>query len=236
LFLDGWYSNSRLGEMSKPGAGFAGESGLGNSFIQETLLEPIALIPAILLGLSLAASTGLNTFLPLFLLSGATHLGYLSAQNVLGGSFSWVASTAALTALGIATLVEVLGDKIPAVDHFLDVLGTVVRPVVGAFAAASVFATSDPAMAAMAGLVIGAPIAFGFHSVKAGARVGSTTTTAGFGNPILSIIEDIAAIAITVIGIVFPWLVPAMLVIVGLLLFLIYRKVRGMWRASQGIS
>jgi hypothetical protein len=184
------------------------------------------LIPAILLGLSLAASTGLNTFLPLFLLAGAAHFGFLDAKNLLNGNFAWVASGGALAALAVATAVEVVGDKIPVVDHALDVFGTVARPAVGAFAAASVFSGSDPTTAALAGLVVGAPIAFGFHAAKAGTRAGSTVTTAGLGNPVLSVLEDVAAAGMTLAAIAFPWLAPLLLLIVALVLFAIYRKMR----------
>jgi hypothetical protein len=110
---------------------------------------------AVLLGLSLAASTGLNTFLPLLMLAGAAHFKVLDAENILNGSFAWIASGGALTALALAATVEVIGDKIPAVDHLLDGFGTLARPIVGTFAAASVFTNADPAMAALAGLVIG---------------------------------------------------------------------------------
>jgi hypothetical protein len=187
---------------------------------------PNGLIPAALLGLSLAASTGLNTFLPLFLLAGAAHFKFFDAQNLLNGNFAWVASGGALAALAVATTVEIIGDKIPVVDHALDVFGTVARPAVGAFAAASVFTGADPSTAAIAGLVVGAPVAFGFHSAKAGTRAGSTVTTAGLGNPVLSIIEDIAAMGMTLAALAFPWIMPLVLLCVALALFAIYRRVR----------
>jgi hypothetical protein len=79
------------------------------------------------------------------MLAGAAHFKVFDAQHILNGSFAWVASGGALTALALAALVEVVGDKIPAVDHALDVFGTVARPVVGAFATASVFTNVDPA-------------------------------------------------------------------------------------------
>ena len=183
-------------------------------------------VPAILLGLSLAASTGLNTFLPLLMLASAAHFGFLDAKNLLNGNFAWVASGGALAALAVATIVEIVGDKIPVVDHALDVFGTVARPAVGAFAAASVFSGNDPATSALAGLVIGAPVAFGFHAAKAGTRAGSTVTTAGIGNPVLSVIEDIAAAGMTLVAIAFPWLAPLLVLVVALILFSIYRKVR----------
>jgi hypothetical protein len=38
---------------------------------------------------------------------------------------------------GVATAVELVGDKIPAVDHALDVIGTPLRPRRGHIAASS---------------------------------------------------------------------------------------------------
>lgn len=187
---------------------------------------PEALIPSVLLGLGLAASTGLNTFLPLLLLASAAHFGYLDAQHLLNGNFAWVKSDAAIGTLAIATVVEILGDKIPVVDHGLDVIGTFARPLVGAFAAASVFSGGDPGTAAIAGLIIGAPIAFGFHAAKAGTRAGSTATTGGLGNPVLSFIEGVAAVGMTLAAIAFPWIMPLILLVVALALIAIYRKVR----------
>ena len=193
-------------------------------------------IPAALLGLSLAASTGLNTFLPLLMLAGAAHFKILDADAVLNGHFAWIASDGALAALGLATLVEVIGDKIPAVDHALDVFGTVARPVVGSFAAASVFTGADPAMAALAGLAIGAPTALSFHAAKAGTRAASSATTLGVGNPVLSVLEDIAAVVMTFVGLAFPWLAPLLLGLAFFVMWRIYKRVRCQWPFKRRAS
>ncbi len=186
-------------------------------------------IYAALLGLSLAASTGLNTFLPLLLLAGAARFGFVNTAEVFNGSFAWVASDAALAGLGLATLVEVVGDKIPAVDHALDAFGTVARPLVGAFAAASVFTGADPAMAALAGLAFGAPTALGFHAAKAGTRAASSATTFGVANPVLSVVEDIAAVVLVITGLIAPLLVPVLLLAALFVMWRVFKKVRGQW-------
>ena len=185
-------------------------------------LPPIAY--AVFLGLGLAASTGLNTFLPLLMLAGAAHFQLFGIN--LNGGFAWLSSDAALIALGIAAFVEVVGDKIPAVDHMLDVAGTVARPAAGTLAAASVFTNADPTTAALAGLIIGAPTAFSFHAAKAGTRAASSTTTLGFGNPILSFIEDMVSVSMVLIAFLVPILVPLLLVLVFLLIWKVYKTVR----------
>lgn len=190
---------------------------------------------AAFLGLALAASTGLNTFLPLLMLAGAAHFKLVNAENLLNGHFAWIASPGAITALSLATAAEIVGDKIPVVDHALDSLGTFLRPIVGAFAAASVFTHADPTTAAIAGLALGAPLAFGFHAAKAGTRAASTTTTLGIGNPILSVLEDLSSFALVTIGLVYPWLVPLALVLLALILWRLIVKARKTFGQVRGI-
>lgn len=172
-------------------------------------------LPAVLLGLGLAASSGLRAFLPLLMLALAAHF---NAFNVdLTGPFAWLSSPLALGALAIAAIVEIAGDKIPVVDHFLDAIGTVIRPLAGTLAAAAVINHHDPALAALLGLVLGAPLALGVHSAKAGTRGVSTVSTLGVANPLLSLFEDIASFTIGFLALLSPLLVPLMLVCLGII-------------------
>ena len=170
-------------------------------------------LPVILLGLGLAASSGLRAFLPLLMLSVAAHWNVLGIA--LSGPLQWLSSPLALGALAVATVVEIAGDKIPVVDHFLDTIGTVVRPLAGTLAAAAVLNTDDPATAAIVGLVVGGPLALGVHSAKAGTRGVSTATTLGVANPVISIFEDITAFLVGLLAMLAPLLVPLMLVCLG---------------------
>lgn len=187
-------------------------------------MENVQLISAALLGLGLAASCGLNTFLPLLMLAGAAHFHLFGVQ--LNGSFAWLASDVALIALGVAAVIEIVGDKIPAVDHALDVIGTIARPAAGTLGAAAVFKNVDPTYAALAGLIIGAPMAFGFHAAKAGARATSSASTFGLANPFLSLIEDIFAVGLTLISFLVPFLVPVILLVAIWLMWRIFKTVR----------
>jgi hypothetical protein len=178
-------------------------------------------ITAALLGVGLAATSGLRTFLPLLLLAGSVKFGWFGIS--LGSTYAWLASDLAFVALLLATIFEVAADKIPFVDHGLDAAGTVLRPVAGALAVAAVWNGTDPAAAALIGLIVGAPLALGMHTAKAGTRAGSTAVTAGVGNPILSVLEDFVALFLGVTALLVPLLVPLLLVIALLFIWWIYR-------------
>ena len=187
-------------------------------------LRPELWVPALLLGIGLAASSGLRTFLPLLILGLAARFHFL--PNQLAPTFAWLSTDLALVALGIATLVETLGDKVPAIDHFLDVVGTISRPLAGTLAAAAVLNTGDPTTSTLLGIVVGAPLALGVHAAKAGTRGASSATTMGIGNPILSVLEDVAALFMGLIAVFAPFLVPIILVLMGLLLWKVFRMAR----------
>jgi hypothetical protein len=179
----------------------------------------------VLLGLGLAASTGLKTFVPLLVMAIATRLHLFGVE--LSGAFAWLGSTAALVALGIATAAELAADKIPFVDHALSLFGTVARPAAGALVAAAAFSHRlDPTAAAVAGLIVGAPAALAVHSAQATTRLASTATTGGLANPLLSLVEDIAAFGGSILALAAPLLVPVVLLIGALLLWRIVRVAR----------
>lgn len=180
-------------------------------------------LPA-LLGLGLAAATGLRTFLPLLMMAGAERFGLFGLQ--LNDSWSWVTSDAAIIALGIAAVVEFVGDKIPGVDHALHSLGLVARPAAAAVAAGGLFAAVDPTTAAVAGVIVGAPTALAFNAAQGGARLASTATTAGLGNPVLSLLEDLLAVFTVILAFLAPILIPVLLVILAVLVFRLARRLR----------
>ena len=180
------------------------------------------ILPA-LLGLGLAASCGLKTFLPLLMLSASARFGWFGVE--LNEQLAWVGSTGALAALGVATALEFAGDKIPVVDHALSAVGTVTRPAAGVLAASAVFGNVDPTTAAVAGLVIGAPTALAVHGAQSGTRLASTATTCGLGNPVVSFVEDALAFVTVLIAFVAPLLIP---LVVALVLW-------AAWRLSKAV-
>ena len=180
-------------------------------------------LPA-LLGLGLASATGLRTFLPLLMLAVVARFGLFGVT--LNDQMAWLADWPAIAALGTAAMIEFAGDKIPDVDHGLNVLGAFTRPVAGAVAAGSVFAGLDPTTAAVAGVIVGAPTAFAFNAAQGGTRLASTATTGGIGNPVLSLLEDVLSVLTVMLAFLVPVLVPVVLVILAVLVFRLARRMR----------
>lgn len=188
-------------------------------------------LPA-LLGLGLASATGLRTFLPLLMLALAVKFGLFGIS--LNDQMAWLADWPAIAALAVAAVVEFAGDKIPVVDHGLNVMGAFTRPIAGAVAAGSVFAGLDPTTAAVAGIIVGAPTAFTFNAAQGGARLTSTAATGGVGNPVLSFIEDILSVLTVILAFLVPILVPIVLIVLAVLVFRLARRLRERLYARDG--
>ena len=180
-------------------------------------------LPA-LLGLGLASATGLRTFLPLLMLAVAAKFDLFGVRLI--DQMDWLVSWPAIAALATATVAEFAGDKIPAVDHALNAVGYVTRPVAGAVAAGSVFWAVDPTAAAVAGIIVGAPAALAFNAAQTGARVGSTATTGGLGNPVVSLIEDVLAALAVIVAFLAPVVVPVLLIGLAIVVFRLARRLR----------
>ena len=158
-----------------------------------------SLILALLTGIGIAAACGLRAFLPLLAVGIASRVGWLELRP---GS-EWLASTPALWALGTATVLEILGDKFPVVDHALDAIGTVVRPAAAWVAAYAVLSHWGSPWAQIAATLLGAGT-LAFHAAKAKARLSSTALTLGHANPVLSVGEDAGAVTLLALSILAP--------------------------------
>jgi hypothetical protein len=193
----------------------------------ETLLAgAITYVPTIALAVALAASAGLRAWLPLLATGVLARLDVLQ----LGESFAFLESTPALVVFGVATVLEIAADKIPVLDHGLDVVSTVLRPAAGALLTAGVmWQVNDPMWAAGIGIILGAPIAAAPHLAKSTARVASTTATGGIANPFVSLLEDLASAFMIVLAVLLPILAVLLLAVVA---FFVVRFVMRRRRAT----
>ena len=173
---------------------------------------------ALLSGVAVAASCGLRAFLPLLALGLAARAGLIT----LRGGAAWLTGDLALIALAVATVLEIVADKIPVVDHALDAVGTVLRPAaawLGSFAVLSGWPTP---WAQLAALVL-RTLALTVHGLKSGVRLGSTVTTLGAGNPVLSLLDDVLTLLLVAVA-VFASLAVLALIPVAVWLYLRRRR------------
>ena len=173
----------------------------------------------------LSASAGLNAYIPLFVIGAIAH--YFPATLTLSQPFDVLANPWILILLGVLIIIEMVADKVPAVNHINDLIQTIVRPVAGAVvfaASAKVITDIHPVLA----LAFGVLTAGGVHVVKAAAvRPVVTATTGGAGNVPVSIAEDIISFFTSLFSILIPLLIGITLIVV--LAFVI----RWLWRRTD---
>ena len=193
----------------------------------------------VLTGSGLAASAGLNAYIPLLLMGLLAR--YTDLMELPSG-WQWLGNGWVLLILAVLLAVEVVADKVPVVDHVNDVVQTVVRPTAGglAFGAGSTSETvtvSDPdtffSSHQWVPVVVGVLIALGVHLLKSAVRPVINATTAGFGAPVASTAEDATSAVMSVVAILLPVLVLAFLLGFVAFLFWFLRRRRDRRRERQ---
>jgi hypothetical protein len=180
------------------------------------------LLTGVFTAFGLSASAGLNAYIPLLLvglIARYTDLMHLSAPwDTLTNP--WI-----ILLLCILVIIEMLADKVPAVNHLNDAIQTFVRPVAGAIvfaASANVISNIHPVLALAAGVLVAGTV----HVAKAGAlRPAITATTGGVGNVPVSIAEDIVATVMSIVAIVLPVLIGTFLIVIAaFIVFWLYKR------------
>ncbi len=163
----------------------------------------------ILLAICLSACAGLRAFLPLFLVGLGFRFGLGPLDDQVPG-LVWLTSDLALWVLGIATVLEFIGDKIPLLDNGMDAFGLAFRPLGGAAAVFAVLGAAEPKTALMLSIFLALLITLPIQAVKMGFRGVTNAASGGILGPVLSFLED----AVVVVGTVLAFLAP----VIGVLL------------------
>lgn len=193
------------------------------------MLEQVPFLAYVLpafIGIGLAAASGFRVFLPLFMVSFASFMGWIP----VGENFEWLSGIPTLITTGIAMVVEILAYYIPYVDHLLDTISIPLATIAGSVLFASQFADLGTfpqwGLAIIAGGGTAAAISSGF----AGTRVASTASTGGLGNSVVATGETAGAgimTALTLLSPIIAGFIAIMLVImVAMLGRKMYRKLR----------
>jgi uncharacterized membrane protein len=175
------------------------------------------LLTGIFTAFGLSASAGLNAYIPLLLVGLLARYTNLIHLNQPWDTLSnpWI-----ILLLCVLVIIEMIADKVPAVNHINDVIQTLIRPAAGAVAfaaSANVVTDVSPVLALACGLLVAGTV----HVAKAGAvRPMVTATTGGLGNIPVSIAEDVVSTVLSIVAIILPILIGTLLVVLAA--FIIY--------------
>lgn len=169
-------------------------------------------------GFGLASAAGLNAYIPLLAMG---LLGRFTNLIHLPHGWAWLTNGWVIGIVAVLLLVEIVADKVPALDSVNDAVQTFVRPtsggiVFGSGTAAQTAAVTDPGEFARTGqwvpIAIGVVTALVVHLTKTAVRPAANVATAGVAAPVLSTIEDVTSVGLVFIAILLPALVLVVMV------------------------
>ncbi|OGO05180.1 MAG: hypothetical protein A2Y91_03915 [Chloroflexi bacterium RBG_13_54_8] len=175
----------------------------------------------LIIGIGLSAACGLRIFVPMLGVSIAALTGHLT----LFPGFEWMGTWPALIAFATATVLEVATYYIPWVDNVMDALTTPAAVAAGIIVTASVFGDVSPFLKWSMAIVAGGGVAAIVQGGTVALRAGSTGTTGGMANPLVSTLELVGAILVTVLAILLPILCLVVVVWIG------YKMIRKMTKS-----
>jgi len=180
------------------------------------------LLSSFLAGLGGAFSAGLNAYLPILLLALADRF---TSTIDLGQPYDIISSTAGIIILLILLPIELIADKIPGIDHASDLLHSAIRPAAAAFI---MMALTDERghFNAVVALLIGLLTGAGVHGLKATTRPVITVSTGGVGNPLISMIEDVIVVVVSLVAIFLPLVLIAVIPVAAFALYRMYSRLK----------
>ncbi|APE18659.1 DUF4126 domain-containing protein [Mycolicibacterium pallens] len=183
-------------------------------------------------GFGLATAAGLNAYIPLLAIG---LLARFTDLVTLPHGWSWLANGWVITIVAILLVVEIVADKIPALDSVNDAVQTFIRPtaggiVFGSGTAAQTAAVTDPGEFARTGqwvpIAVGVVTALVVHLTKTAVRPAANVASAGMAAPVLSTVEDITSVALVFIAILIPALVLLVLIALAWAAIRLWRRRR----------
>lgn len=154
----------------------------------------------VLIGIGLSATCGFRIFVPLLVMSITGRADLLH----LAPAFSWIASTPALIAFSVATAVEILAYLIPVVDNALNAITIPLTVIAGTVITAAVILDLNPFITWTLAVIAGGGASLAGSAVSNVLHGGSTATTGGTANPILSAIESFFSVVMAVLSVLVP--------------------------------
>ena len=169
------------------------------------------------LGIGLASVAGVRAFLPLALGAFFVQLGLFGPPTLPYNPRWWGTVVGVLVALAV---LEIVLDKIPALERPFNYAMVPVRMASGALLSATAFGVDPGPGGVVLWLVVGGAIALAVAVLKVVLRPPAKVEASGVSTRFLSAAEDVVALVGGIAGTLIPF-VP--LFVVGFLLFFYYR-------------
>ncbi|MCT8340180.1 DUF4126 domain-containing protein [Flavobacteriaceae bacterium TK19130] len=185
-------------------------------------MEVTTTLVSICLGVGLATAAGFRIFLPLLATSLAAYFDFIA----LNDSWAWLGSLTAVFTFGVAALVETAAFYIPWVDNLLDTIALPIATLAGTIIMVATISDVDPALTWILAIIAGGGTAAIVKGNAAVVRAGSTATTGGVGNPIVTTVETGTATILSAASVFVPILAAAMALILLLIIIRFYKKLR----------
>lgn len=188
----------------------------------------------LLTGFGLATAAGLNAYIPLLALGLLSRFTDLVS---LPGGWSWLENGWVLAIVAVLLIVEVVADKVPALDTVNDTIQTFVRPtsggiVFGSGTAAQTAAVTNPGAFAGSGqwipVLIGVVTALVVSLTKSAVRPIANIGSAGMAAPVLSTAEDVVSVGLVFSAVLVPVLILAALIVLAVVVIQVWR-----WRRRR---
>jgi hypothetical protein len=174
----------------------------------------------LIVGICLSAACGFRVFVPMMGMS----IAVLSGSITLSPGFEWIGTWPALIAFTTATVMEIGAYYIPWVDNMMDALMTPAAVVAGTILTASMVKDVSPFLKWSLAVIAGGGVAAVVQVGTVAMRAGSSGTTGGLANFLVSTVELIGAILVTILAVLLP------LLCLGAVIWICYKMITAITR------
>jgi hypothetical protein len=154
-----------------------------------------------LVGIGLAASVGLRIFIPILIVSIFAYTGNLTLSTY----FTWLGYLPVLILLVIISVIEFLAYYIAWLDNYLDAIEHPLSIIAGILITGAVITDFNPYLKWLMALLIGGGVAGTINAATGMIRLKTSAETGGSKNFIVSTVEAVIAVFLSVLSILQPF-------------------------------
>jgi hypothetical protein len=173
-------------------------------------------------------ASGINPYLVVLLSGLAGRLADVPVPDAL-------MRTDVLIAAAVLTAIDFVVDKTAYLDSTWDAVNTAIRPVAGAALALLISGEATTLQQAVL-TAVGGATALASHATKAGTRAAVNTSPEPVSNIVVSLLEDVAVLVVTVLAFVAPWVaafIALALLVTGMAVVVLFWRAIARYRRSR---